>query len=348
MTIQEECALSFYRELAPLHEKHGVYLVRHVQTGKLCVKKQLTVYNKTVYDRLKTEPIPGLPRIYEAVEDGGVLTVIEDYLHGETLAACLEREKTLPPARAADLMGQLCAIVSRLHKAKPAIIHRDIKPANIMLVEDRVYLLDLNAARQDCGAGTQDTALIGTAGYAAPEQYGFGTSDERTDIYALGVLYHEMLTGERELSTPVRGTAGRVIRRCTRLKPGERYASADALRKALPGSSLHRYLLPGFRTATWWKMIPAVCYYFVVLIVLTTARVQPLSPLWLDWLNRGVVALMLLSFALFTCNYLQVQDRLRFPRTWVRVPLILAGDTVLFFAGFFISTVLERLGGVVR
>ena len=88
----------------------------------------------------------------------------------------------------------LCNILEALHSMTPPIIHRDIKPSNIIITSyNYAMLLDFNAAKQFSGQNESDTVLIGTPGYAAPEQYGFGSSSPKTDIYSLGIVLREML-----------------------------------------------------------------------------------------------------------------------------------------------------------
>ena len=127
-----------------------------------------------------------------------------------------------------------CRILAQLHRAEPPIIHRDIKPGNIILTEDgTVKLLDMNAARQLSEGKEADTRLLGTAGYAAPEQYGFAQSDARTDIYAAGVLMNVLRTGCLPQEKLAGGSLRRIVRKCTHIDPNRRYASAGELLAAL-------------------------------------------------------------------------------------------------------------------
>ena len=81
--------------------------------------------------------------------------------------------------------------------------------------------------------GDRDTVVMGTFGYAAPEQLGLSQTDARTDIYATGVLYNVMLTGRHPSVAFARGRAGRIVRKCTAMNPEERYQTAEALLRAL-------------------------------------------------------------------------------------------------------------------
>ncbi len=113
------------------------------------------------------------------------------------------------------------------------IIHRDVKPENILVDKNgRVCLIDFNAARRLSGA-SHDTEIMGTIGYAAPEQMGLMQSDPRTDIYAVGILLNVLLTGRHPSEQLARGRLGAVVKKCTDIQPSERYPSAEALYRAL-------------------------------------------------------------------------------------------------------------------
>ncbi len=253
-------AISYYHKIADLNQEHGIYLVQHIETGEICVRKDMTVYNRCVYEQLQTAPIPGIPCIYHLHEDKekGILTVIEEYVPGMTLEQYLQERGPMTEQKAADCGLQLCAVLARLHESMPPVIHRDIKPSNIIRREDGSYvLIDLNAARQYAdGSGTtgkelfgnsalqgsdsgkeRDTRLLGTVGFAAPEQYGFGQSSPRSDIYAMGKLLERLLRGSGEATKNERTSPSRkmsqIIERCTQIDPQDRYASVRELQKDL-------------------------------------------------------------------------------------------------------------------
>lgn len=109
----------------------------------------------------------------------------------------MEEHGVLSEENAAFVIRSLCDILHKLHGNLPPIIHRDIKPSNIIFSSDGVVkLIDFNAARELRAEQNEDTRLMGTRRFAAPEQYGFGQSDPRTDIYALGITFYYMLTGD--------------------------------------------------------------------------------------------------------------------------------------------------------
>ena len=144
-----------------------------------------------------------------------------EYVDGEVLS-----NKNTPPD-VYRLFNELCNAVSALHSV--GVIHRDIKPSNIMLTSDgHIKLIDFDAARIKKIGQDKDTAFIGTDGFAPPEQYGFEQTDERSDIYALGVTMKLILNDNFEKS-PYRP----VIEKCIKFSPDQRYSSVLKLKKAL-------------------------------------------------------------------------------------------------------------------
>ena len=141
MTIQEELQLSYYKQISTLNASHNVFLVQHVETGKLYVKKILSVYDKAVYDELCEYPLENTPRIYAVVEDDSRLIIIEEYINGETLEEIVQRDGPLSESNAVQILMQLCVIVNGLHSYFPPIIHRDLKPSNVIVSNDGIVKL---------------------------------------------------------------------------------------------------------------------------------------------------------------------------------------------------------------
>ncbi|MBQ4321272.1 MAG: serine/threonine protein kinase [Oscillospiraceae bacterium] len=318
MTIEQELQLSYYREVADIDTGHGVCLVQDLRNGKFRVKKQLTVYNPEIYRYLMAHPIPNTPQIFLAEEDGNVLTVIEEYIPGDTLEELLEKSGPLPEAWVVNIGLQLCAILSAFHRCTPPIIHRDIKPSNIKLTaEGMVKLLDMNAAKRSSGSSERDTVLLGTRGYAAPEQYGFGPSSVLTDIYAVGVLMNVLLTGVLPNQRMAQGRLGQVIGKCIELSPSMRYQCVEELCAALsgqtatppPASDVHhgpqRYFPPGFRSKAPIRWLFSALGYMVLFYFGLTLQVESAGPLEL-WLNRLSFTGAMLSVVFFNGNYLGV------------------------------------------
>ena len=114
-----------------------------------------------------------------------------------------------------------------------AAVHRDIKPENVILRGKEAVLIDFDAARLHKPGAQADTQVLGTTGFAAPEQYGLSQSDVRTDIYSLGVLINVMLTGEHPSKKLAGGHMGRVVHRCTQVNPQKRYKDVLHLMEAV-------------------------------------------------------------------------------------------------------------------
>ncbi len=226
--------ISFYKEIAILNEDHKVYIVQHIETKKIYVKKCLSIYNREVYVQLYKYPVEHIPRIYAIYENDDTLTIIEEYISGETLQDILDIGVEFSEKEVIDYAVKLCNILSSLHNQNPAIIHRDIKPSNIVLTEDNsIILLDLNAARLWRDEKDRDTRLLGTEGYAAPEQFGFGNSSRQTDIYAIGNLIKTLLRVESSPDSHISAKLGKVIEKCLEMNPKDRYQSANQLSKNL-------------------------------------------------------------------------------------------------------------------
>ena len=262
MSPQDKCILSLYRETEPLGDSDKVMLVRHTETGQLYVKKTLSAYSRDVYRFLAQAAIRGIPRIYNCIDDGDRIIVIEEYIRGQTLREYMTDCGILPEKTACRIGIGLCDILERLHKASAPIVCRDLKPENIILSEDgQIYVIDFDSAKF-VRRETSDTVLLGTPGYAAPEQFGFAASDERTDVYAVGVILNEMLTGHLPQEQTARGSIGKAIARCVSLDPKARPKTIGEVRYLLGG---RRLLPPGFRTGSPVNMFIGTVGYILAI-----------------------------------------------------------------------------------
>lgn len=171
-----------------------------------------------------------LPEIYDALDVADGQIVLEEYIDGITVAQVMQTGR-YHRLGAKKVMFGVCNALTVLHQR--GIIHRDVKPENVMIDKSgRVVLIDLNVSRKESRAG-KDTVVMGTVGYASPEQLGLSQTDARTDIYAAGVLFNVMLTGKHPTEAFAKGRAGRIVRKCTALNPDDRYQSAPKLSEAL-------------------------------------------------------------------------------------------------------------------
>lgn len=231
----------YFEELYPLNEEHHVYVVRDTDDGRIYVKKILSVYDADIYHSLYEDPIIGLPRIISLSEDkaAGILIVVEEFIPGKTIEELMEGGRVFEEKETVGHITALCDILKQFHFRSTPIIHRDIKPSNVMITDDgRIILLDMNAGRFDKGEATRDTRLIGTGGYAAPEQYGFGSSGPYTDVYGVGMLMKAMLTGDVTLQTEYDGILKSVIQKCCAIDKQDRYPDVDQLMRALDSIAL--------------------------------------------------------------------------------------------------------------
>ena len=141
---------------------------------------------------------PGLPSIYDYFTEHDRWYLVMSFIEGETLESYLNRSKhgRLPVTKVLYIGVQLASVLSYLHSRKSPIIFRDLKPSNIMRTYDgQIYLVDFGIARHFKPGQAKDTIALGSPGYAAPEQYGRSQTTPQTDVYSLGVMLHQMLSG---------------------------------------------------------------------------------------------------------------------------------------------------------
>jgi len=234
MTLEEESRLSFYRELTVLDEKKNIVLVQDIRNSELCVKKTLDIYSRDVYEQLASVRIEGVPAVKECIADDGKLIVVEEYVQGRSLKQVLDEQGLLNEEQAYEIAVQLVDILVRLHQLEPAIVHRDIKPSNIIIEKNgHVNLIDFNAARHVNADKNEDTRMLGTVYFAAPEQFGFGQSDERTDIYGLGATINYIMTGDKPGAGIAECIFSDILKKCLMVDAKDRYQSAEELRGVL-------------------------------------------------------------------------------------------------------------------
>ena len=195
------------------------------------IVKNLYSTNAEIYRAIARLQSPHIPRIYYLEEHTEYLCIIEEYIDGRTLDVYLKEEE-LTNVQKLELMLQLCEAVEVLHNCTPPIIHRDIKPSNILITEDGIVkIIDFDASRRyNAEKNTSDTRLLGTIEYAAPEQFGYTQTDERSDIYSLGVVFSEIKT---ENDSSFLKDRKHLIDVCTSFDPSNRYRTIPLLKKDL-------------------------------------------------------------------------------------------------------------------
>jgi len=210
-------------------ERGSVSLLQNKQNGTRFIFRHYRG-NGEVYRKLLGISCPNLPQIMETAERDGMVAVLEEYIQGDSLAYLLEGA-LFSPAEARKITRQLCNALWVLHQL--AAVHRDIKPENVIIQGSEAILIDFDASRIFKSDTNQDTQILGTTGYAAPEQYGIAQTDERADIYSLGVLLNIMLTGKHPSKELASGRLGRIVQKCTMVNPEKRYKSVLYLMEAL-------------------------------------------------------------------------------------------------------------------
>ncbi len=226
-----EKLLENYRLVSVLSEKNNckILRIRHKQLNQDLVLHSFP-QNVVAYEILCSISAENLPEIYDCltVSDGQI--VLEEFISGITVADVM-KSGNYHYRGAKRILTSVCNALDVLHKN--GIVHRDIKPENIIISDKgRVCLIDFNISRK-ISPNTTDTVIMGTVGYASPEQLGITQSDARTDIYAMGVLLNVMLTGKHPSETLVRGRSSKIVKKCTSVNPDDRFASAQKLAEAL-------------------------------------------------------------------------------------------------------------------
>lgn len=274
---------SMYEEIQQLMDtkEKRMYLVRHVLTHVFYIKKIFPQHcDHSLYEELKAQTHVGMANIIESeLTDNGFI-ILEEFINGTTLEYEMSARK-IPVNEIQDIFMELFDVLDHLHRLVPPIIHRDIKPGNIMLERGHVRLIDFEIARSFIDGKNRDTQIFGSVGFAAPEQYGFRQSDQRSDIYSLGVLLKELLQDSEGLS-PYK----RMIDRCLEMEPSKRYQNIGELKKQFMKCSCMKYTnehrhshvidIPGFRNETYLqKGFIFVFYAFSLYLGFTIKTTEP-------------------------------------------------------------------------
>ena len=214
-------------------------------SGKLVVVKRILLTGLP-YPILKEHPQPICPRILYCAEDEAETVVVEEFVQGDALLERLEEGRCLTEKEAESILLQLCDGLAPLHER--GIIHRDIKPSNLILQHGGlIRLIDFDAARTVKEGGREDTHRLGTKGYAPPEQFGYGQTDARSDIYSIGVTMRKMLGKEYQ------SYLTDILSKCTEIDPHNRYETVFALKRAILWRSRKR-------------LVTAIVILFVILL----------------------------------------------------------------------------------
>lgn len=200
---------------------------------KKCKNRDLSA----VYEKLKEIKHQNLVVIYDYIYEDGDTYVVEEYINGMTLREIMKQYGIFREDQTIKIIKDVCKGLKMLHSQNPPIIHNDIKTSNIMIKDDgMIKLFDFDIARLYRMDATKNTRLFGTEEYAAPEHFGYGQSEQRTDIYSLGVTMHEMLTGEiLDINHRItyEGILKNILEKCVKIDKEQRWDNIDALMREL-------------------------------------------------------------------------------------------------------------------
>jgi len=178
---------------------------------------------------------PNLPKVTDFFTENGKHYIVMEFVEGETLESTLQRQR-VGEAQVRLWAAQLLDVLGYLHRQNPPVIFRDLKPANVLLTPTgQLKLIDFGIARVFKAGKPGDTLVMGTRGYAAPEQHGIGQTDARSDIYSLGVVLHQALTGYDPSLTPF------VLPPVHQFNPSVSPQMEQAIAKAIQTDRLQRF-----------------------------------------------------------------------------------------------------------
>ncbi len=346
-----------------VEESDKVHIVRNEVNGKICVKKSVAPEQWDIYNFLKENPNPYIPRIYECIQTERELIIVEEYFAGKNLEDEL-RKRDFSEQEAANIIIGLCRGLRPLHRAKPQIICRDLKPENVVFTnEGEVKLIDFDIARFYQPGNVKDTIMMGTEGYAAPEQFGFGQTDERSDIYGLGALLNYLLVQSFPVEKITTGRLNSIVRKCVSMNPKDRYQNVDELMRALEyavdvkteGKDMESgasYRIPGFRSKKLWKMIVAVAgYLFITALCFSTnisdGKGNPL-PQAEQMFERFMIWGSQIFFVFFVCDYRGIRRKIPVANQrnlGVRLIVYVAAEFIFLFMTVVICVTVEMLIG---
>jgi len=246
-------------------------------------------------------------RIFDLGQASGVRYITMEYVEGRDLRALLQDKGKLTPEEAVPIFLQIAAALEAAHHA--GVVHRDLKPQNIMVVKDgRVYVMDFGVARSlDTPGMTQTGALMGTPEYMSPEQAKGMKADARSDLFSMGIIFYEMLSGaspfkaDTAMATMFKRTQERavplaeagsgvpvvlsdIVAKCLEIDPEKRFASAREVAQQLeiwlgPSAGSSTVILPAPRTAAYWKWASAALAILLVAAVIGFRLKGPPKPI---------------------------------------------------------------------
>ncbi len=284
---------------------------------KLFIQKIVPIYQKEIYEYLIANPISNTPKIYDLKVDGDNLVVSCEYIEGTTLTDYLnnlflniaKNQKNSIVKTFYSHCFSLLNIVQNLQHSK-IIIHRDIKPDNIIITNDSdLYLIDFGSAKILTNDKTKDTRLLVSDGYAAPEQYGFGSSNKSTDIYAIGKIVSDYLEiiNDPMLSKKI----SPIVEKCCKIDYKDRYKDINQVKLDLFRAKHNVMFLaiPGYRSNNLLHILVSTFFYILLIYICFIDTYIDIMPL------NIIIFISAISFVLIFFNYLDIHKFLPFAKS---------------------------------
>lgn len=261
---------AYYKEIGLLgeDEKTAMKLVRN-EEGNTLLCKRIDSSLLPIYRKLINVEHENIVTVYGITKDEYGILVVMEYFPSKTLEEKMLENGIFSIRDMKSVILQIAKGVSTIHDL--GIVHRDLSANNILIDKNgRVKITDFGIARMYDKDKNADTRILGTHGYAAPEQFGFIQTDRKADVYAIGVLMNVMLSGKMPNEKLYKGDSKLmdIIQRCTSMKPSERYEVEEIVDllgyKISNISILKRRIIksiPGFRSGNKVKMTLAIIEY---------------------------------------------------------------------------------------
>lgn len=226
-------------------EDSSTFLVKETATGILCVLKwgrnrqaEFLRNEMEIMKKMADRKLSGIPKAYRIFEENGEVYLVREYIEGMSLAQMVLQKGGISEAEIYRISRKICQTAEQFQNPDEPMIHRDIKPENIVVTPgDEVVFIDFGTMRSYKKDGSRDTFVVGTRGTAAPEQYGYTQTDQRTDVYAIGQTMLYMVSESYEMNQlsecAVSRRMKKIIEKACSFEPDKRYGDAAQLRRAV-------------------------------------------------------------------------------------------------------------------
>ena len=226
-------------------EDSSTFLVKETATGILCVLKwgrnrqtEFLRNEMEIMKKMADRKLSGIPKAYRIFEENGEVYLVREYIEGMSLAQMVLQKGGISEAEICRISRKICQTAEQFQNPNEPMIHRDIKPENIVVTPgDEVVFIDFGTMRSYKKDGSRDTFVVGTRGTAAPEQYGYTQTDQRTDVYAIGQTMLYMVSESYEMNQlsecAVSRRMKKIIEKACSFEPDKRYGDAAQLRRAV-------------------------------------------------------------------------------------------------------------------